>query len=180
MVPVPTALIVAVIGAFATLGAYFYGHGIGKHEGRSEQQLVIDKLELDHSKALITANEMVDSLSHKLQERADEAEEVQARQKAEVARVAADLQRTRLERNGLRDEIAAALAGGQQTGDTALATCRERGVVAAELLDDGMSVQESLAGKAESCAADLRAVLAAWPSAGSSQQSALGHFLSQA
>jgi hypothetical protein len=77
-------------------------------------------------------------------------------------RFAADLRSARLERDGLRDQIASFAGGGDASTDT-LTACRSRSVAIGRLLDEGLRVQEELAADGESCESKLRAVLAAWP-----------------
>lgn len=79
-----------------------------------------------------------------------------------IARMAGDLQRTRTERDGLRDEVLSFAGGGDASADS-LSACRERSATLGRELVAGLPVQEELARRAETCAGDLRAVLASWP-----------------
>jgi hypothetical protein len=74
-----------------------------------------------------------------------------------VARLADDL---RAERDGLRGDIATFAAG--SAGDS-LGACRDRAATLGQLLDSALQASERGAGAAERHAADVRALLSAWP-----------------
>lgn len=74
-----------------------------------------------------------------------------------VARLADDM---RAERDRLRDDGAAYAAG---SADDTLAACRDRAATLWQLLDGALQASERSAGAAEAHAADVRALLGAWP-----------------
>lgn len=63
----------------------------------------------------------------------------------------------------LRDAIASAPGASCGSTEDSRAAADESNLAARRLLAEGVRVQEELAGGAEDCAADLRAVLRAWP-----------------
>lgn len=78
-----------------------------------------------------------------------------------TARVRRELAAARTERDGLRDQIGA-FARGEPTTDTA-AACRQRAEALGALLDEALRAGEESAGDGESCEADKRGLLRAWP-----------------
>src|SRR5262245_8251336 len=100
--PSPTTLLLGALGvavaAAAVGGAYLYGESEGDaagfERGTNRQQLVIDKLKIEHDRALIEANDAIDAESHRLQQVKDEHEVIQARQKEENVRISRELTRT--------------------------------------------------------------------------------------
>ncbi len=77
-------------------------------------------------------------------------------------KLAASLSSARTERDGLRDQIAGFASGSGSATDT-LAAARNRADKLGRLLADSLRVQEELAAGAESEAANVRSLLAAWP-----------------
>lgn len=86
--------------------------------------------------------------------------EIQAEQER-TARVRRELAAARTERDGLRDQIGA-FARGDPSTDTA-AACGQRAEALGALLDEALRAGEESAGDGESCEADKRGLLRAWP-----------------
>lgn len=94
--------------------------------------------------------------------RVQEAQRVLDTERAKNRRIAADMERVRTERDGLRDQIATYAGGGDASGDTVTAA-RDRADTLGRLLSESLRVQGELAADAESEAANVRALLSAWP-----------------
>lgn len=136
----------------------------GYKRGTTEKQIDIDHMVIDHAEALQEATAKVDLANKLLQAERDLRDEQRKLEQVDHQRIAGDLTRTRTERDGLRDQLDTALVtGGRPAGDDTLAACHERASRAGRLLDAGMQLQEALAGRAEACATDLRAMRGAWP-----------------
>ena len=153
-----------VIVLMVHLGSVRQGDAAGFKRGTSEKQLIIDQMVIDHAERLTEANEKVAATTKLLQDERDKHEQVRINEQARNQAISRELTRTRTERDGLRDQIDTALVtGGRAASDDTVAACHERAARASGLLADGLRIQEDLAGRAESCAADLRAMRGAWP-----------------
>jgi hypothetical protein len=161
-------IIVAALGVAGTATAWTVGQGMGDARGykraTTEGDLKLATVNNNHLVALTKANDAAADLAKQLQLKVDEREAIAHKAKQDTARIAAELSRTRTERDGLRDSLEAALApGGEQAIGDSLTACRGRAVAAGRLLEDGMRVQEALASRAESCGIDVRSLREAWP-----------------
>ena len=155
----PTAWLVMALGATVALGGtYWRGYKQGEGNERTRQELVIANLRADAETRLKQETSKVLAASSELQKLKDQNDLERQKAQSNNARIATGLASTRTERDGLRDRLTAALAGGVAAGDDTIGSCRSRASVAGVLLDEGMQLQEELAGAAESCSADLRAM----------------------
>ena len=135
----------------------------GKAAGRAEVQRVLDQAVADHNAAAMSASEAYRRLEQEAQAKVKGAQDALDKERAASSRIAADLRRTRTERDGLRDQISAYAAGGGDASADSVAAARERAATLGSLLDESMRVQEDLAVEAESLAASVRALRNAWP-----------------
>jgi len=157
------ALGIVLLGVVASGGT---GLVWGLHKGHEleaiKQEGYITQIKLRAEQDAAAARQSALDAEHAMQGKLKEAQDALSKEQASQRRVAADLQRTRLERDGLRDQVTA-FAGGGQPADDSVTACRVRSEALGKLLVDGLRVQEDLASGAESASGDVRALLAAWP-----------------
>lgn len=89
-----------------------------------------------------------------------EAEDVKAKERARGERIAAGL---RTELAGVRVALDEFAAGSGSATEDSLAACHQRAAALGRFVADGVRVQETLADRAETAAADVRSLRAAWP-----------------
>ena len=152
------------LSAGAVLSVALIATGLwGMHQKAKREAVTLEFAEYRAvaNEAAAQASEAYRRLEQALSAKVKEAQDALDKERKAHARIAADLQRTRTERDGLRDQIGA-YAAADPAADS-VAACRQRAATLGEQLVAGLSVQEELAGRAETCASDLRAVLGAWP-----------------
>ncbi len=152
-----------MIGGAATVGGALYGYHKGQAEDKQRSDLVISEMRRKPQEA-------TDEFKRQQRERetnwardAVGAYEARAESLARAQRMEAELRRTRTDRDGLRERLAAYAAGPTDPGEDSLSSCRERAARMGERLDAGLSVQEQLGGYVAACAATVRSLLDAWP-----------------
>ena len=160
---IQSVLVAALIGGVGMCGTGVYGYFKGKTAGRAEVQRVLDQAVADHNAAAMSASEAYRRLEQEAQAKVKGAQDALDKERAASSRIAADLRRTRTERDGLRDQISAYAAGGGDASADSVAAARERAATLGGLLDESMRVQEDFAVEAESLAASVRALRDAWP-----------------
>lgn len=135
----------------------------GKTAGRAEVQRVLDQAVADHNAAAMSASEAYRRLEHENAVKLKGAQDALDKERAASSRIAADLRRTRTERDGLRDQISAYAAGGGDASADSVAACRGRTAALGNLLDEALRASEESAADGERCEAGARALLEAWP-----------------
>lgn len=158
-------VIVGALGFAAVTGlAYWRGDAAGAARATAERnahwQRIVDKLQADARQAVAAEAQRVQALQEQwrlARQGADhERERERAANAARLAAAAAD-------RDRLRDELAAAAAGGVTEAADSVAACRDRAATLGGLLGSALRASEQCAGEAEDVAAELRRVRAAWP-----------------
>lgn len=152
------------LSAGAILSVALIATGLwGMHQKAKRQAVTMEfaQYRAAANEAAAQASEAYRRLEQFLSAKVKEAEHALSVERKASARVAADLKRTRDERDGLRDQIGGYAAGG--SAPDSVAAARERAATLGRLLGESLQLQEELAGDAEALAADLRAMQAAWP-----------------
>jgi hypothetical protein len=161
-------VLVAALSGLLALGVVGFGAGVwgiarGVAQDKARSDLVISEMQRK-------AQEKTDEFNRKEREREQQwtrdsvrAAEARAASLARAASIEAELRRTRTDRDGLRDRLAAYAAGPANPSDDTLTACRERSRRLGERLDAGLSVQEQLGGFVAACAATVRSLRDAWP-----------------
>ena len=158
-----TIAIAAAITSLVSTGVGLERYYAGKRAGIAKQQAVIDKLKLDMQTVAAAAKLKYEAFQAAMIDKLTEAYRAGNTEKQKSKRFELDLARARTERNGLRDQLRDAAAGGRGPTEDSIAACRGRADALAVLLDEGVRVQEEIATGAETCSTDLRTVLRAWP-----------------
>lgn len=152
-----------IVGGLCTMGGSGVAYFKGKAADKQRSDLAILKMVSDADAKFKKADGEWRAKELSWLQATREAESKRYEENQRNAATAADLARTRLERNGLRDQLRAYATGPADPAADSIAACRERAATAGRFVETGLPVQEELAGRAESCAADLRAVLRSWP-----------------
>jgi hypothetical protein len=141
--------------AVAALAAAIAGWGyVG---GKASVQAKWDAERAVQLAAQLEATEKARATEQALQARVTEANNALQTERSKHARVAATL---RTERDGLRQSITGFIRGAAT--DT-ISACVERGEAVGVVLIEAVSVAGEFAEAGESCEADKRALIAAWP-----------------
>lgn len=160
---IQSVLVAALIGGVGMCGTGVYGYFKGKTTGRAEVQRVLDQAVADHNAAAMSASEAYRRLEQEAQAKVKGAQDALDKERAASSRIAADLRRTRTERDGLRDQISSYAAGGGDASADSVAACRGRAAALGNLLDEALRASEESAADGERCEAGARALLEAWP-----------------
>lgn len=151
MIPIPllkwgvAGLLVAAFGAWCWTG------------GAAHKQKEFDLYKGEQAKAALLESEKARATEQALQRKVDDANTSLQAERAKHARVAAGL---RAELGGLRDSISVFTSAKPDDTATSLS---ERCATTGSLLEEALRTSEACAIEGEQVAADLRAVLTAWP-----------------
>ena len=152
------------LGVGAALSVALIATGLwGMHQKSKREAVTLEFAQYREAAASATAlaSENYRRLEQALFAKVKEAQDALDKERKAHARIAADLHRTRTERDGLRDQISGYASGG--SAPDSVASARERAATLARLLGESLRLQEELAGDAEALAADVRALQAGWP-----------------
>ena len=161
-------LIGLLISGLGMASAGLYGLATGKRQERQVWEARVEKMRATAAEAALKASTAYRAIESELARVKQEAESALNQERIKNARIAADLARARTERDGLRDQIAA-FAAGRGTTDDSLPACLVRAQALGVLLNKALQSGEGSAGDGESCEADKRALLRAWPVTPASQ-----------
>jgi hypothetical protein len=125
----------------------------------------INAMVAKHAEAVAGENAKVAAIEATLNRLKEEAQNaINAAYKAN-ANIRAAFAAVRVERDGLRSELATAIAtGGVEASADTIQACRERAETAGVLLGKALRTSEECAGDAEDLAAGVRGLSASWPS----------------
>ena len=155
-------LIALLLGGLGMAGTGLYGFVKGKAADKQRSDLVISRMVAQHNADALKASEAARAKESELQAKLKGAQDALEKERATSTRIAADLRRTRTERDGLRDQIGAFAGGGGVSEDT-ISAARDRAATLGRLLDESLQLQEELAGDAEALASEVRALRQSWP-----------------
>ena len=138
------ALIGCIVGGLSVPVVYLVGHWRGQSAAKAERDAhyrsVIDKLLADARAAVQARDADVKRVHDTITKERDDAQERLARESTTVRALRGDLARAGREHDRLRDQLAAAAAGGVAEADDSVTACRARadaiGGVLAEVLRD--------------------------------------------
>ena len=166
---VQLALVGCIVGGLALAGtgvaAYWRGKVAGTAAATAERnthwQATVDKLQADARAAVSAEAQRVQALQEQWRMARLGADHERERERAaNAARLAA----AAADRDRLRDELAAAAAGGVAETADSVAACRDRAAAIGQLLGEALRASGQCAGESEDLAPELRRVRAAWPS----------------
>jgi hypothetical protein len=151
---IPYGLLLKALALVAVVaGLFFYGYTAGRASERKEWKLK----EAAQVAAQLAATEQARATEQALQKRVNDANTALQTERAKHSRIAADL---RTQRDSVRDELSTFIRG--SATDT-LPSCVERGEAAGVVLLEAVRVAGEFAEAGETCEADKRALIAAWP-----------------
>lgn len=156
------ALVAAIVGGLSLPAVYLVGYFKGKAAAMKERdahyKVVIDKLLADARAAVQARDADVKRVHDTITKERDDAQERLARESATVRALRGDLARAGREHDRLRDQLAAAAAGGVAEADDSVAACRARADAFGQLLGEALRTSSACAVDAEDLAAGTRAL----------------------
>lgn len=173
------ALIVGALVSIVLAGLSAAGAGLWAWHKRgqladADKAAAISTMQTQHERDLGKANQRIAELEAADAKRVKEAQDAQIRNQADIDRMARELARMRLQRDGLLDTIAAYAAGRAEGEADTLAACNTRAQALGGLLGEALRASEEGAADGERCNNDLRTVLNAWPRGASVSAAAVG------
>ena len=151
------------LGLAIGVGGAWWAYAEGHDAARIEGEVKVLKARDEANTKLLLLTDQYHVVEQQLNAKVQGAERARTIEQEKGAALAAEFTRTRLERDGLRDQVNAFAHGPTTPSEDTLASCRQRAVALGHAVEDGLRVQEAIAGIAGTCATDLRAVLDAWP-----------------
>lgn len=154
-------LLLSGVGMAATGGwAWFKSKRVTTAERNAHWQGVVDVLQRDHRKAVEDEAAKVRAIEEQWRIQRREADHAQERERA-ATRTA--LAAAYADAGRLRDQLAAAAAGGVTEAEDTVTACRGRAAAFGRVLDEALRAHAQCSADAEDLAAGVRALRAAWP-----------------
>ena len=151
------AVVAVLLAAWWALDTYGDGR---EADGRAAVQAEWDAQVAYQQAAVIKAEAARRDTEQRLLQQQQEAQHARETDRAAARRAAADL---RADRDRLRDAIDAYAAGGGLAAPDSVAACRERAAQLGRAVDEALQAHGECTAQAVDLAADVRALLAAWP-----------------
>lgn len=157
----------ALLAGLGMVGTYFWGESRATKavtdDRNSHWQGVVAKLREEHAKQLRAETAKAKAQEHQWLANILTVGEALAKERAANARLRGDLSAAVARADRMRDQLAAAAAGGVTEAEDSVAACRGRADALGRVLEEALRAHRTCELDAEDLAGGVRALRAGWP-----------------